>query len=189
MMALSREKRPLQEFGHGDRIMLDFVLSRHRDTPADIAEFGTFGGVTSLYLGIAAALRGGRLDTFDIVDNREARVRETFLPNMHFHLGDANAFGADVVRALEHAGVVLVDHVERLPFFKRAAPHLRADCVVLVHDYGPQQPCEQNSENYGSDEEWEQVAQSTGLTREYVEMQRVLESKLAAFIPVVMVPG
>jgi hypothetical protein len=38
-------------FGHGDRLFLDWLMARH-DQFVRITEFGTFTGVTTLYLGM-----------------------------------------------------------------------------------------------------------------------------------------
>jgi hypothetical protein len=115
----------MQQFGHGDSMMLDFVLDRHRHAAPHYVEMGTFGGVTALYLGMAARLRGGLLDTFDISDDRSDEVKLAWLPNMMFHLGDANSFttpttsvstALEAVAAIKQAGIVLVDHADRLNF-------------------------------------------------------------------------
>ena len=118
-----------QQFGHGDRMMLDFVLAKHRDSAGgsgDLVEMGTFGGVTALYLGMAARLRGGTLTTFGIEDDRSGPVKSAWLDNMVFHLGDANGRAAaaggpastlpQAVEAIRSAGLVLVDHADRLNF-------------------------------------------------------------------------
>ena len=129
-----------QEFGHGDRILLDFVLSRHRADVRHIAEFGTGGGVTSFYLGVAAALRGGTLDTFDVVDARAPDVLKVWLPSMRFHKADlAGAVANDAVdAAIRAASVVLVDHVDRLEFCRDVvAPRLQRRGLLLEHDFTP----------------------------------------------------
>lgn len=169
-----------QEFGHGDRTVLDFVLNRHRFARGDFVEVGTFGGVTSLYLGVAASLRGASLDTFDVVDVRKPNVVATWLPNMKFHLGDANARRPvshimDV--ALRNASVVLVDHADRLSFAAEiAAPRLQTDAVLLVHDFtafaGP---------NNTLHSLWDDTLEPFGFFRVYDELKRSVCSSLAVY--------
>ena len=73
--------------GHGDKLFFEFILQRY---PAykNIVEFGTFVGVFSIYLGVSAALRGGVLTSFDIVDIRNDRVKKAWLSNMKFEIAD-----------------------------------------------------------------------------------------------------
>lgn len=116
----------MQQFGHGDTMLLDFVLDRHRHAPPRYVEVGTFGGVTALYLGMSSLLRGGVLDTFDVSDDRSSAVKLAWLPNMVFHLGDINgdvlptqdrvSTTPQAVEVIKEAGIVLVDHVNRLDF-------------------------------------------------------------------------
>ena len=106
----------------------------------NIAEFGTGVGITSFYLGVAAALRGGTLDTFDVVDARAADVLKVWLPSMRFHKADlAGAVANDAVdAAIRAASVVLVDHVDRLEFCRDVvAPRLPRRGLLLVHDFTP----------------------------------------------------
>jgi len=194
----------MQQFGHGDRILLDFVLDKHRAAIANITELGTFGGVTALYLGMAALLRGGYLDTFDIVDDRSETIKSTWLTNMIFHLGNANkaassppaiaesnglgstgggrssvaratptSTGKAAVESIRKAGLVLIDHADRLEFVRKfAAPNLQPGGVILVHDFPPE---------YTTEEMWEEALRPFGIVRRYREIQSAYSSCLAVF--------
>ena len=96
--------------GRGDRILLDFVLSRHRADVRHIAEFGTGGGITSFYLG-GGGLAGRDAGHVDVVDARAPDVLKVELPSMRFHKADlAGAVANDAVdAAIRSASVVLVD--------------------------------------------------------------------------------
>jgi len=69
------------QFGWGDLMMLDFAFSAHKELQ-NIVEFGTYVGVTSLYLGLITRVRGGSVKTFDISDHRHGVVQNAWLPNM-----------------------------------------------------------------------------------------------------------
>lgn len=177
-------RHELQEFGHGDRMFLDFLLSRFLDPSASgrspgFAEFGTLRGVTSLYLGMAARLRGGTLATFDVEDFRAPEVKAAWLDNMHFHRRDlSGAWWADegtlaaVREAVSSARLVLVDHVDRFAFAKRIAPWLQPAALLLVHDF----PYE------ASEEEWHSGMLALGCERHLANLQDyVFHSHLAMF--------
>ena len=70
-----------------DIIFIDFVLASRQDIRS-IVEVGTFGGVSSLYLGLISKMRGGQFHTFDIDDQRPPRVLKGWLENMHFYEED-----------------------------------------------------------------------------------------------------
>jgi hypothetical protein len=179
----------MQQFGHGDHMMLDWVLDKHRDASPHMVELGTFGGITALYLGMASRLRGGDLDTFDINDDRSPQVKLAWLPNMMFHLGDVNAIMAvnaahvqksyssstsqQAIEVIKRAGIVLVDHADRLNFtIKVVAPNLRRDAVILVHDFPPE---------FTTQEIWEDSLSTMGIVRRYSQIQHSFRSCLATF--------
>eukprot|EP00943_MAST-04B_sp_MAST-4B-sp1_P006494 g6494.t1 len=81
------------EFGHGDVMVLNFVLIKHPNIK-NIVELGTFAGITSFHWGIAAGLRGGVLNSFDINDYRSDSVKRLWSMQQHmsFHIADVMQF-------------------------------------------------------------------------------------------------
>ena len=71
--------------------------------PGQILEVGTSAGYSSLWLGLACRARGGRLITFEVMEDKAARARETF----------ARA-GLDEAIQLVHG-----DALEHLPAYER----------------------------------------------------------------------
>jgi len=62
-------------------MMIDFAFTAHQDLQ-NIVEFGTFVGVTSLYLGLLSHIRQGNFSTFDISEHRHGEVQKAWMPNM-----------------------------------------------------------------------------------------------------------
>ena len=147
-----------------DYVMLDFVFAAHAEA-ANIVEFGTALGVTSLYLGMVARMRGGELVTYDYLnslagwatDCRIPSVRKAWLDNMHFKQDDLLATrqacktrgpeelagtcvpcSADVARDVAGADVFLVDNGDKIREASLYAKYLRRGAVIMVHDHcGP----------------------------------------------------
>jgi len=130
----------------GDKLFLDFLLmSEPRKTM--FAEFGTAGGLTSIYVGIAMAMRGGRLYTFDILDTRkpEAKVvwNDTWMVRMYEDIleaaGPCRAFSctatnlkvADVIR---QSDFWLVDNGIKDKEVFLYAKYLKIGGLAFVHD-------------------------------------------------------
>ena len=78
-----------QSFGHGDRIFLDFILSS-KPQYSSFVEFGTFKGLTSLYLGMSSKLRRNakKFRTFDIKDFRQPHIVTAWMDNMEFTIAN-----------------------------------------------------------------------------------------------------
>lgn len=71
------------QFGWGDLMMLDFAYTGHPEL-VDIVEFGTYSGVTSLYLGLMSHIRKGHFTTFDISEKRHHFIQGAWLSNMEY---------------------------------------------------------------------------------------------------------
>lgn len=77
------------QFGWGDVMMMDFAFSAHLNVK-NFVEMGTFRGISSLFFGTLANLRGGQFVSFDISDHRDSRTRQAWenTSNMKFVVAD-----------------------------------------------------------------------------------------------------
>jgi hypothetical protein len=127
-----------QSFGHGDRLFLDFVLSKHQGF-SRLTEFGTFAGVTSLYLGMVARMRGmATFSTFDIEDFRDReKVLPAWLSNMEFRLGDLERVPLDrqAMRTVLKTDFLFVDGGNKLVEAYLYAGNLKVGAGLMLHDY------------------------------------------------------
>ena len=68
---------------HADWLFLDTVLASKPEW-VNIVETGTFYGLTTLYLGVIAKVRGGQVHTFDNVDQRKREIVMAWPDCVHF---------------------------------------------------------------------------------------------------------
>ena len=122
---------------HMDWIFLDLVLAAHPHW-TNLVETGTSYGLTSLYLGTVAKLRGGELHTFDIRDQRRSRVLAAWPDCTYFHPGDILAETSDelVSQIGKPLTFVFFDNGEKLTELNMYAGHLTAGSGFIVHDCG-----------------------------------------------------
>ena len=170
-----------QEFGHGDNMMLHYIMSKYRNSIRNgiLVEMGCFAGVTSLTLGIAASLRDVDFHAFDIVDMRPPNVKRTWLPNMYHHLLDLDACLTEKCPLLEkylpNTSFLMVDanHATRLESALHFGQMLREDAVIVVHDFPA----------YRTIDEWKEQMGNIGyeLVDEMMRSQ-IFVSTLATFI-------
>ena len=179
------------EFGHGDLMMLNFVLVKHPRLK-NIVELGTFAGITSFHWGVAAGLRGGVFNSFDITDHRLEPVKKLWdlQPHMKFHL-------ADVMQFEKENGVmdsVLKYHVERECdlLFVDAAHHgksrlyqamvygklmKKVGSIIFVHDFP----------GHVSLPEWIQSLATIGFIYRYHDLSGKTTSSVGIFEKIVVV--
>jgi len=126
----------MQGFGHGDTLLLNWVLARHA-AATKLVEFGTFAGTTALWLAMAARLRGGTVATFDNVDVRHAAVVRAWLPDADFFLADLEhePLDSNALAAVQQADLLFVDAGDKHVEVRLWAKHLRAGALLLVHDW------------------------------------------------------
>jgi hypothetical protein len=181
----------VQEFGHGDTMMLHYVLSRHRgefNPGSNFVELGCWAGVTSLTYGVAASLKAAHFHAYDIVDVRPEVVKHTWLPNMHHHILDvdaalniqnaqeADAYPPDFADVLSKASLVMVDHNHRTRLEAAEAlgqKFLRRDraVTILVHDFPAGKTIA----------EWKTAMRAVGFDLMYEGLRNRLVSTLATF--------
>ena len=128
-----------QEFGWGDKILLEHVLLRHGPVH-HIVELGTFHGVTSLQLALTALVHGGSLHAFDIEDQRLPVVRDGMSRlGARFTVCDLDDLNkpppAEALAAARKASLLIVDAGNRLLEAIRYGGVLCVGCVLFVHDF------------------------------------------------------
>jgi len=124
-------------FGHGDKMFVEFIMQRHSGFKK-IVEFGTWTGITSMFFGMTAALRGGTLVTFDIADQRKKSVRSTWLKEMKFLLADLEnpqALDDQAIKAVQQADFLFNDGWHKDVESALYAKFLPIGAGILEHDY------------------------------------------------------
>lgn len=147
-------KRAAHVFGFGgpglmigisDQWMWEFVLARHQQL-SHIVELGTMTGGTSLYLGMAANVRGGQFHSFDRSDNRAKDSKRGWLPNMIYHVTDIltdvhpdrpETHNQQVVQALNTGEPVLAlfDNGDKKKETDIYARYMAVGSILLLHDW------------------------------------------------------
>ena len=122
-------------FGHADRLFVEFVLARHGFQ--SILEFGTWSGVTSLYLGIAAAMRSIPFWTCDIEDMRLEEVKRMWLWNMLFEKVNLLGGVTDVVvsRVEQPDVFLLVDNGNKEYEAETYGKYMAQGSMMMIHDW------------------------------------------------------
>ena len=126
--------------GHGDFLYLDYVLFNNKHIKNAI-ELGTMHGLTTLYLGVAMALRGGWASSYDIVDLKPEHITKVcrWLP-ITFRLGDvlnSVVIQAEVSSELQDSATMLFcDDGNKAREVELYAPKMVTGSVLLAHDWG-----------------------------------------------------
>jgi hypothetical protein len=122
-------------FGYGDLILLEKFLSAHTQW-TNFVELGTGSGLTTLYLGIAAQLRGGVVHTFDQVAPPN-EIRSCWPNNIYFEQADLFAGAGRPAEVLSSpATFAFFDNGDKAREINLYAPMLAGGCGFVVHDWG-----------------------------------------------------
>ena len=132
--------RSFVPWGHSDRLMFEFVIVRHAFD--SVLEFGTWSGVSSLYFGMAAAMRRIPFVTFDICDIRPYEVKKVWLWNMSFIRADLLKGVDDHVacRVMQPDMLLIVDNGDKTKEAAMYGKYMAKGSVMIVHDWGIQVP-------------------------------------------------
>jgi hypothetical protein len=180
-----------QEFGHGDTMMLHYILSLYSGdlNSGHFVELGCCAGVTSLTLGVAASLRGTKdaplhFHSYDIIDMRPENVKRTWLPSMHHHILDVDACHqnnaidgncTDLFQILSNASLMMVDHdhATRLAAAVRFGRLLNPTqtATLIVHDFPAGNTIQ----------EWQHAMAKVGYELVHENMRSMFVSTLACF--------
>ena len=122
------------QISHADLLAFETVLAIK---PLPIVELGTGTGVTSMYLGTAAAINNVLMMSFDITDRRLPGVKAAWLNNMSFFRQDIFEDHHRIIADLLSRYPVLLfcDNGNKPKEFQTFVPHLLPGSIVIVHDW------------------------------------------------------
>lgn len=124
-------------FSIADFAFFDFVVSQHPEL-VNFTEFGTASGVTSLYIGMIAKIRGGNLITFDFRNTRCKESLRGWLDDvMTFQLADLlSSPNADAISALRRSPqIAFMDNGDKPKEINTYARYLDVGSIIITHDY------------------------------------------------------
>jgi predicted O-methyltransferase YrrM len=122
-----------------DRIYFEHIW-KYNPQIKNVVEFGTLLGITSLYFGMFVALRGGKLITFDFVDERLKEVKKIWLPEMEYIKMDILVSAQQKV--IEYISkpdtFVFIDNGNKAKEVLLYTEHVANGNIVAVHDWAPE---------------------------------------------------
>lgn len=123
--------------GHGDFLFLDFLLCQ-RPLWRNIVELGTGSGLTTLYIGMCAACRCGRLATYDKRFTTAWAWSSLWPDCVTQKIEDVlTTKSKNVVADIERPGTFLIcDNGKKIQEANMYAPHLEEGSGFAVHDWG-----------------------------------------------------
>ncbi|KAJ3040487.1 hypothetical protein HK097_002549 [Rhizophlyctis rosea] len=143
-------------FSTADYVVLNFALVAN-PTFKTLVEFGTAGGVTSLFLGVVAKSRNGTFVTFDYTgsDCRVGGVKDAWIEGVMVMMNDdilatleecpnrsegertlqCHPCSYNATVAVSKADFLLIDNGDKLREASLYAPYLPLNSVIAVHDH------------------------------------------------------
>lgn len=120
-----------------DWLFLDAVLSS-KPKWNNIVETGTYYGLTSLYLGVVAELRGGQVHTFDRIDQRLQNILNAWPDCVHFcHEDILGQFCSELSRWASRPNTfVFFDNGDKVKEVHIYAKRLDVGSGFVIHDCG-----------------------------------------------------
>ena len=131
-------KSKMVGIGRGDMLFLEYVIANMPELSV-IVELGTFGGVTSMFLGMIARLRGVPFCTFDIKDLRVQEVKEAWLNDMMYFyqtdiLSEPSSYVTELVK--NPNTFLFVDNGDKEKEANMYASYCGPNAVMVIHDWG-----------------------------------------------------
>jgi hypothetical protein len=106
----------------------------------NIIEFGTYTGLTALFMGLMLQDRNGILMTIDQGDSRPETVRKAWLPNMMTHTMDIlekpHNPGIESMILSMSPCLVVMDNGNKIQEVNSYAPIIPVGSAFCVHDFG-----------------------------------------------------
>ena len=137
MFGISPEKGTSVLVKHEDWLFLDALLASKPEW-TNLIELGTYYGLTSLYLGIIAGLRGGQVHTFDNIDQRKREIVKMWPDNIHFcHEDILKQSNGELVRWLRKPYTfAFLDNGNKPAEVCIYAKHLYPNSGFVAHNFG-----------------------------------------------------
>jgi predicted O-methyltransferase YrrM len=120
----------------GDNIFLDYAITENPHL-CNFVELGTYGGFTSLFLGLMARLRNADFYTFDIFDNRVDIVKKAWLSNMFFIQDDIlTNINTKVIDLISKENTFLfIDNGNKIKETNMYLDYMKKGSVIVIHDW------------------------------------------------------